>query len=63
MGSLKKSIQGSWRGTDENKSWFLQRRNLKEQVILESKIIDSIFFIFLFYFILFSIFIGLRINV
>jgi len=49
----------SWRGTGENRSQFLQRKNLKGEVMLELKIVDSILFLFsfsfLFYFNLFSI--------
>jgi len=49
----------SWRGTGENRSQFLQRKNLKGEVMLELKIVDSILFLFsflfLFHFNLFSI--------
>ena len=31
--NLRKNIQGSWKGTGENASQFLQRRNLEERII------------------------------
>ena len=40
----------SQKETDKNESQFLQRKNLKEKIISELKIVDSIYFHFLSYF-------------
>ena len=50
--NLRRSILGSWKETGENKSQFLQRKNLEEGVILELKMLDFTFSIsFHFHFI------------
>jgi len=54
MKDLKRSIWESWRGIGRNRSQFLHKKNLKEEIMLEPKTMDFIFFFFfLFYFILY----------
>ena len=43
--SFRKNIWGNWRETSKNGSQFLQKRNLKREIVLELKIVDLILFL------------------